>query len=127
MKALKEMKKVNKLFIKYLNTNKIYETGKLLDKTWNLKKKMNPLVTTKEIDKLYSELKKIGILGGKILGAGGGGYMLIILPFFLKNKAIKVVKKHKMNITDFNFENSGLKIWKIKKKFITTNNRKYFL
>jgi len=125
--ALKEMKNVNKLFIKSLYSNKIYQTGKLLDRTWELKKKMNPLVTTKEIDALYKDLKRNGILGGKILGAGGGGYMLIILPFFLKSGAIKIIKKHKMNITDFNFENSGLKIWKIKKSLITSNNKKYFL
>jgi len=125
--ALREMKKINKLFIKYLYSNKIYETGKLLDKTWKLKKKMNPLVTTKEIDSLYKDLKKSGALGGKILGAGGGGYMLIILPFFLKKTAIKIVKKHKMISVDFNFENSGLKIWKIQKNLITSNNKKYFL
>ena len=65
--------------------------------------------------------------GGKILGAGGGGYMLILLPFYLKNKAIKIVKKHNMEVSDFDFESEGLKIWSVNKKLINSKSKKYFL
>ena len=114
MGALIEMKKINNIFLKNFKNNDLVMIGKLLDISWKLKKKMNPLVTTINIDSLYKELKKIGIYGGKILGAGGGGYMLLMLPFYLKKKAIKIIKKRKMDVIDFNFEKQGLKIWKIK-------------
>lgn len=125
--SLHKMKKINKSLLKYLNNNNIYQVGKFLDYTWNLKKKVNPLVTTMDINKLYKDLKKIGVTGGKILGAGGGGYLLVILPFYLKNKAIKVVKKYKMEVSDFNFENEGIKIWSVDKKLLNKNTKKYFL
>lgn len=126
--ALNEMKKINFKFINYLKMKKTYEIGKMLDKTWILKKKMNPLVTTPEVDLMYKDLKRVGVLGGKILGAGGGGFMLIILPFFLKNKAINIIqKKHKMEVEDFQFTSKGLKIWKVEKKLLDKNNKMYFL
>lgn len=53
--------------------------GKLLDDTWNYKKKSNK-VTTPEIDKHYEIAKKIGAYGGKICGSGGGGCMVFIAP-----------------------------------------------
>jgi len=127
IEALHEMKKINMKFINLFKKKKNYEIGKFLDYSWNLKKKMNPKVTTSSIDNLYNELKKLGIAGGKILGAGGGGYMLIILPFYLKNKAMKVIKKFKMEISDFAFEKSGIKIWEVNKNLINIKNKKYFL
>lgn len=88
---------------------------------------MNPYVTTPEINSLYKKLKKIGVYGGKVLGAGGGGYMLVLLPFYLKKEAVRIIKKQKMELSDYNFENTGLQIWKVKKYKINKNTRKYFL
>ena len=79
MNALTKMKKVNSYFVTNFKNEKIFEIGKLLNQTWELKKKMNPLVTTPEIDKLYKSLRDIGIFGGKILGAGGGFYLVLEL------------------------------------------------
>ncbi len=125
--SLHKMKKINDTLLRHLKNTNIYEIGKFLDYTWELKKKVNPLVTTKDIDKLYKNLKKVGVTGGKILGAGGGGYMLILLPFYLKNKAIKIVKKHNMEVSDFDFESEGIKIWSVNKKLINNKSKKYFL
>jgi D-glycero-alpha-D-manno-heptose-7-phosphate kinase len=53
--------------------------GDLLDKTWQFKKKSNK-VTTPEIDKIYDKAKQLGAWGGKLLGSGGGGAMIFIVP-----------------------------------------------
>ena len=98
-----------------------------MDYGWKLKKKMNPFVTTIEVEKLYTKLKKLGMLGGKILGAGGGGYMYVIIPFFLKQKAIKIIKKANMELSEFSFEKSGLRIWSVKKNKINKKQKTYFL
>jgi len=51
--------------------------GDLLHRYWFLKKKLNGSVTNKKIDKMYYEMLKVGALGGKIVGAGGGGFLLV--------------------------------------------------
>ena len=52
--------------------------GNNLNKTWRLKRELHSTVATKQIDKIYDQLISFGCLGGKLLGAGGGGYILMI-------------------------------------------------
>lgn len=64
--------------IKILNSNTdLKEFGKLLDENWRLKRSLTNKITTPVVDEIYSLAKKTGALGGKLLGAGGGGFMLI--------------------------------------------------
>ena len=53
------------------------EFGALLDRAWTYKKMMSPKITNDHIDELYDEAMRQGALGGKVTGAGGGGYMLL--------------------------------------------------
>ena len=55
----------------------IAEIGTLLDESWRLKKELADCVTTSAIDEMYAAARSAGALGGKLLGAGGGGFMLI--------------------------------------------------
>ena len=54
--------------------------GELLDKTWAVKKTLESSISSFEIDTLYDELKMLGGLGGKLSGAGGGGFMYELIP-----------------------------------------------
>jgi D-glycero-alpha-D-manno-heptose-7-phosphate kinase len=54
--------------------------GRLLNETWIEKKKLDPSVSAPEIDRLYQTGMGAGALGGKLLGAGGGGFMLFFVP-----------------------------------------------
>lgn len=54
--------------------------GHLLDDSWRIKKKLSSGISNPMIDYMYEDAKKAGALGGKILGAGGGGYMLMYVP-----------------------------------------------
>lgn len=54
--------------------------GRLLDQTWQLKRDMGKFVTTSRIDELYRKGVNGGALGGKLLGAGGGGFLLFYVP-----------------------------------------------
>ena len=54
--------------------------GTELDRTWNIKKQLAGGISNPEIDHMYETAKKSGALGGKILGAGGGGFMLLYVP-----------------------------------------------
>jgi len=54
--------------------------GKLLDESWKLKRSLSPVVSTSKIDAIYDAGLKAGAVGGKLLGAGGGGFMLFFAP-----------------------------------------------
>ena len=83
----------------------IEEFGRLLDQSWQLKRKLSEKVSTPEIDELYEIAISSGAIGGKILGAGGGGFLLI---FAKREKQLSIRKalNHLVHVP-FKFENAG--------------------
>ena len=67
-----------KLLIKKKKLN-FQNFGHLLDKNWSLKKKLSKNISNSEIDKLYAKCIKLGAIGGKVLGAGSGGFLFIVI------------------------------------------------
>jgi len=90
------------------NSESIDEFGKLLHESWSLKKTLSNKISNTLIDNIYETALLNGALGGKLLGAGGGGFILFYVP---KNKqeAVKTALK-KLNHVPFNFENQGSSI-----------------
>ena len=88
---------------KILN-NDIDDFGRLLDETWHYKKEINKNITNNKIDEMYIEAKKPGALGGKLLGAGGGGFLVFYMG---ENEKISFLKKNK-NIVHVPFKFSDL-------------------
>lgn len=84
------------------------EFGKLLDYTWNLKKQTGGAVSTSDIDALYQVGIEAGALGGKLLGAGGGGFLLFYVPKARQKSVMKAMKN--LVYIPFQFENSGTKV-----------------
>ncbi len=88
--------------------NDLDDFGKLLDYTWKLKRTLSDRISTNEIDELYDSAKKAGALGGKILGAGSGGFMLLYVP---EEKRENVKKSFEPSrIIPFEFEDEGTKL-----------------
>lgn len=82
--------------------------GRLLDYTWQLKRKTGNAVTNNNIDSIYSVGLKVGALGGKLLGAGGGGFLLFYVPID-KQPNIREAMKDLLYIP-FRFENGGTRV-----------------
>lgn len=82
--------------------------GKLLDYTWQLKRTLSDRISNDEIDELYSAARKAGALGGKILGAGSGGFMLLYVPQERRNDVEKNFDPSR--IIPFEFEDDGTKL-----------------
>lgn len=82
--------------------------GRLLDQTWKLKKQTGSAVTTSHIDVLYERGLKAGALGGKLLGAGGGGFLVFYVQPD-KQKAVRAAMKDLMYIP-FEFEDGGTRV-----------------
>jgi D-glycero-alpha-D-manno-heptose-7-phosphate kinase len=84
------------------------EFGKLLDHTWKLKRGTGAAITTDNIDALYKRGIEAGALGGKLLGAGGGGFLLFYVQPEYQN-AVKEAMKDLMYIP-FRFEDGGTRV-----------------
>ena len=86
----------------------INEFGTLLHQSWAYKRELSDRVSTPEIDAIYDAALKAGASGGKLLGAGGGGFIL----FFAKpefHKKIKTALNHLVHVP-FEFENTGSRV-----------------
>ncbi len=84
------------------------EFGKLLDYTWKLKRGISGGISTDSIDEQYAKAMDAGALGGKLLGAGGGGFLLFYVPLE-KQDDVRNALKDQMYVP-FKFENDGTKI-----------------
>jgi D-glycero-alpha-D-manno-heptose-7-phosphate kinase len=86
----------------------IEEVGRLLHQSWLCKRSLSDKVSTPEIDHLYEEAMRVGAMGGKILGAGGGGFLLLFVKPELKSK-VQERLKHLVHVP-FRFENTGSRV-----------------
>jgi len=90
------------------------EMGRLLDEGWQFKKRFTEGISNERIDALYSKAREAGALGGKLLGAGGGGYILLFCDFARRAKVAKAVQEAGGRVTDFSLEASGLQTWSVR-------------
>lgn len=84
------------------------EVGRLMDITWKLKRQTGEAISTDNIDALYNKGMEAGAIGGKLLGAGGGGFLLFYVPED-RQEAVLTAMRDLLYIP-FEFENEGTKI-----------------
>lgn len=110
IKRLKEMSILVDEAVSVLTDKKadLKEFGRLLDVTWKLKRKIGSHVSTDDIDILYHKGIDAGAVGGKLLGAGGGGFLL----FYVEPERMESVKEAMKDLLciPFCFEDSGCQI-----------------
>jgi D-glycero-alpha-D-manno-heptose-7-phosphate kinase len=110
-KKFKELSKMADLaedMLTCLVESDIEQFGDILDQNWQLKKRLSEKISGSKIDEIYEKAKNNGALGGKLLGAGGGGFLLFYCELEHQEKlrgALSQLKEIK-----FNFESSGSKI-----------------
>ncbi len=95
---------------KVLNNSEgdIDDFGRLLDHTWKLKRQTGSKISTAAIDILYDKAIKAGALGGKLLGAGGGGFLVFYVQLD-KRERVKEAMKDLLYVP-FEFENGGTRV-----------------
>lgn len=108
LSQLHEMKGLVDTAENILTKGNIDDFGRLLDHTWLLKRSLSNHISTPQIDEMYSKARQNGALGGKILGAGGGGFMLLYVPREKQEHLISCFSD--LKVIPFNFENEGTKI-----------------
>jgi D-glycero-alpha-D-manno-heptose-7-phosphate kinase len=107
-KRMKKMVALTLKLVNNLNKNNIRNFGRTLDANWKLKKRIASGISTHEIDDWYKIAKKAGAVGGKILGAGGGGFMLFFVSPECREAVIEALPQ--LTAIDFRFEPQGSKI-----------------
>jgi D-glycero-alpha-D-manno-heptose-7-phosphate kinase len=91
---------------------RLHDFGGLMHEAWQAKKQMSDRISSDFIDEMYEEAMKVGALGGKVTGAGGGGYMLFYCRYDRKHKVTDRLRELGARVSDFAFEPSGLRTWR---------------
>lgn len=108
MNALIRMSKLAEETKKSLIESDLDSFGRILDENWHLKKSLSASISKGEIDIIYEKGKKNGALGGKVLGAGGGGFMLFYCDQAHQDKVRYALGD--LQELDFSFEKAGSKV-----------------
>jgi len=114
LKAMDELKKITTEMKNALLQTRLDDFGRLLHEAWDNKKKMAKQITNTAIDTLYATARQHGALGGKILGAGGGGYLLLYCEFDKKHVVAEELEKLGGQVVEFNFDHHGLQTWDVR-------------
>ncbi|MCL1811098.1 MAG: kinase [Methanomassiliicoccaceae archaeon] len=111
-KALDESKRLAKDIGKALAEGDIERAGHLLHEAWEYKKQFSDKISNEMINNLYDIAIKNGAIGGKVSGAGGGGFMYYICKYDRKAAVAQELKKHGVIVTDFMFDPKGVTSWR---------------
>ena len=107
-KALVRMTELAEEMKKSLIDSNLEDFGYILDENWHLKKSLSNKISEDEIEILYEKAKDSGALGGKLLGAGGGGFLLFYCEQEYQEKLRYVLKN--LRELEFRFERAGSKL-----------------
>jgi D-glycero-alpha-D-manno-heptose-7-phosphate kinase len=108
LEILRELKRLALLGQEALQAGEFDEFGTLLHQGWELKKSLASRITNPSIDALYESARKAGALGGKITGAGGGGFLLIYCPLDRQEDVRKALRD--LPELPFKLERDGTKV-----------------
>jgi D-glycero-alpha-D-manno-heptose-7-phosphate kinase len=85
--------------------------GELLHQAWQQKKRLEEGISNRHVDRLYDLARREGAIGGKMPGAGGGGYFLLLTRFDRKHRVAAALERHGAQAVPFQFEPRGLTTW----------------
>lgn len=114
LRAMDELKEITVQMKNALLQGRLKQFGALLHDAWLNKKQLAAQITNPHIDELYEAARKHGVIGGKILGAGGGGYLLLFCEFDRKHIVAAELERLGGQLVEFTFEHRGLQTWEVR-------------
>ncbi|MFO8017866.1 MAG: GHMP kinase [Promethearchaeia archaeon] len=117
MEAMQDLKDVAKGMRQIMESKDITtldKFGTLLHEGWLAKKSLSSKISNKQIENFYLTSREHGVLGGKLLGAGGGGHLLLMCEPEKKYTIKQEMEKLGAKILNIHFNPNGLETWKIK-------------
>jgi D-glycero-alpha-D-manno-heptose-7-phosphate kinase len=110
--AAARQKEVTRKIRHHLLRGQLLECGRLIDEAWHAKRRMSSLISSNELDAIYDLAKAHGAVGGKLLGAGGGGYFIFFVRPFQRYPLITALEQKGLSCSRIAFDESGLRTWK---------------
>jgi D-glycero-alpha-D-manno-heptose-7-phosphate kinase len=95
-----------------LLTGDLQSFAEILDESWQAKRVLADGITNERIEELYEAGKRTGAVAGKILGAGGGGYLLLFCPFDRRPAVARAMEEAGARVVSFHFEERGVQTWR---------------
>jgi D-glycero-alpha-D-manno-heptose-7-phosphate kinase len=92
---------------------RLADFGELLHTAWEAKKRISDRISTDRIEELYDEARAAGAIGGKVTGAGGGGYLLLYCHHDRRHNVAKRMRELGATVDEFAFEPAGLRTWRV--------------
>ncbi len=108
--ALHEIKNLGSCLREALLAGKLHQFGELLHSAWEAKRRVSNKIATPRIDQLYSLARKHGAIGGKITGAGGGGFLLIYCERSYQGAVRAALSQEGVHEMAFSFDMQGAQI-----------------
>jgi D-glycero-alpha-D-manno-heptose-7-phosphate kinase len=93
---------------------RLLQFGQSLDKVWQFKRQFSDKISSSHLDQIYADAKAHGAIGGKLLGAGGGGFFLFYAPPYRKHELMSHLAAAGLKIRPFRFEPQGLQAWTVR-------------
>jgi D-glycero-alpha-D-manno-heptose-7-phosphate kinase len=100
----------------HLLRGRLLQFGQALDQAWQLKRQFGKKISSSALDAIYDNALSNGAVGGKLLGAGGGGYFLFYVPPFRKHELISSIESAGLRVQPFRFESQGLRTWCVRER-----------
>jgi D-glycero-alpha-D-manno-heptose-7-phosphate kinase len=113
IEAMHQLKRQAVMMKEAILKGELEKIGEILDFGWQNKKRMADDISNPMIDEIYLAARKAGASGGKISGAGGGGFMVFYCPDNTRNNVVKVLENFGGQIKRYEFTNGGLSTWTI--------------
>lgn len=110
--AAAKQKEVTRDIRRHLLRGQLLECGRLIDEAWHAKRKLSSKISSDAIDAIYDFAKQNGAVGGKLLGAGGGGYFMFFVRPFERYQLIAALEQQGHSCSRIMFEENGLRTWK---------------
>jgi D-glycero-alpha-D-manno-heptose-7-phosphate kinase len=110
--AAARQKEVTREIRRHLLRGRLLDCGRLIDEAWHAKRRLSSKISSSELDSIYELAKASGAVGGKLLGAGGGGYFLFFVRPFERYPLISALEDKGLRCSRIAFEENGLRTWK---------------
>lgn len=109
--AMAELKALTVAMKNALLRGCLNEFGSLLDAAWRAKKRMSDRISNPRLEEIYEEARRAGALGGKVSGAGGGGYMYFFCPGETRHRVTARLEEMGLACSRLTFEPRGVQAW----------------
>ena len=109
-----EMVHLSRRMHKHLIRGELIDFGRSLGEAWYIKRNLSPLISTERLDAIYKGAIDAGALGGKLMGAGGGGFFMFFVQPQFRKQVVQKLSDLGCRISSFRFDSEGVTSWRTK-------------